>query len=252
MSLKAGSGGCVRCRVRPGVRVAAQEPGGLVRSKRAKIPALMEPPSGTSKVETRLLRDPWPSRKPVIVTRYSTSSTYTRSFSWTFGSWTTSFGCAPWFGVSSSPRSLLFRDVARSEAGAATLYAVTDDQPARSTRWREFIAPQGYGDELRAAFRLGGTTWGVVDLMRDRSRAPFTPAEVELVRAIAPAVGAALRALATREAAMKLQSPRGRRPRDRAVRRRGHVALPRRAGGTAVRRALRPRHPRSRCPGCPR
>ncbi|OHV43969.1 hypothetical protein BBK14_10275 [Parafrankia soli] len=96
----------------------------------------------------------------------------------------------------------LFRDVARSEAGAATLYAVTDDQPARSTRWREFIAPQGYGDELRAAFRLGGTTWGVVDLMRDRSRAPFTPAEVKLVRAIAPAVGAALRALATREAAM--------------------------------------------------
>ncbi|MEX5710614.1 hypothetical protein AB1484_20455 [Parafrankia sp. FMc6] len=97
---------------------------------------------------------------------------------------------------------LLFRDVARSEAGAATLYAVTDDQPARSTRWREFIAPQGYGDELRAAFRLGGTTWGVVDLMRDRSRAPFTPAKVKFVRAIAPAVGAALRALATREAAM--------------------------------------------------
>lgn len=95
---------------------------------------------------------------------------------------------------------LLFRDVARSKTGIGTLYAVTDDNPGRSARWREFIAPQGYGDELRAAFRLGDSTWGVVDLMRDQSRAPFTDADVRIVRAIVPAVAAALRGFATRAA----------------------------------------------------
>src|SRR5919197_743390 len=46
---------------------------------------------------------------------------------------------------------ILYRDVARSESGAATLYEATDSHPARSPRYTEFLAPQGYGDELRAA-----------------------------------------------------------------------------------------------------
>jgi DNA-binding CsgD family transcriptional regulator len=94
--------------------------------------------------------------------------------------------------------SLLFRDVARSPLGIATLYDATDGQPARSARYREFLAPQGYGDEMRAAFRVGETTWGVVDLYRDRARSAFTPEELEQVRSILPAVGAALRQFSTR------------------------------------------------------
>lgn len=89
--------------------------------------------------------------------------------------------------------AILFRDLARSEAGVATLYDATGDQPARSARYREFLAPQGYGDELRAAFRVGGSTWGVLDLYRDRSRGAFTPQDVDVVRAIVPAVASALR-----------------------------------------------------------
>ena len=57
--------------------------------------------------------------------------------------------------------SLLFRDLARSSRGAGTLFAATDGHPARSARYREFLAPQGYGDELRAVFRLGNGIWGV-------------------------------------------------------------------------------------------
>ena len=91
--------------------------------------------------------------------------------------------------------SLLFRDLARTEAGAATLYGATDERPMRSARYREFLAPQGYGDELRAVFRLGDATWGVVDLFREQGRTPFTPADVALVQRIGPAVAAALRAL---------------------------------------------------------
>jgi DNA-binding CsgD family transcriptional regulator len=93
--------------------------------------------------------------------------------------------------------AILFRDVARAEAGAGTLYTATDDHPIRSTRYREFLAPQGYGDELRAAFRLGESTWGVVDLFRDQARAPFSPRDVDLVRTVAPAVALALRGFAT-------------------------------------------------------
>ncbi|GLY97295.1 helix-turn-helix transcriptional regulator [Actinoplanes sp. NBRC 103695] len=92
--------------------------------------------------------------------------------------------------------ALLFRDVARSSQGVATLFDVTGDRPADSARYREYLAPQGYGDELRAAFRLGNTTWGVLDLYRDRVRTPFSKREREQIQQIAPMVARALRAFA--------------------------------------------------------
>jgi DNA-binding CsgD family transcriptional regulator len=94
--------------------------------------------------------------------------------------------------------TLLYRDLARSPLGIASLYDATDGNPGRSARYREFLAPQGYGDELRAAFRLGESTWGVLDLYRDRARAAFSPAEIEMVRTIVPPVATALRSFATR------------------------------------------------------
>jgi DNA-binding CsgD family transcriptional regulator len=94
--------------------------------------------------------------------------------------------------------AILFRDLARSDAGVATLYEATDDHPARSTRYREFLRPQGYEDELRAALRINGNTWGLVDLYRDRARGPFTSVDVRAVRSVVPAIAAALRRLAAR------------------------------------------------------
>src|SRR5882762_633859 len=91
---------------------------------------------------------------------------------------------------------MLYRRLARSTRPAATLYATTDGNPARSARYREFLQPQGYGDELRAVFRVGNITWGIVDLFRDRARSPFTARQVEIVLGLAPAIGAALRSLA--------------------------------------------------------
>lgn len=91
---------------------------------------------------------------------------------------------------------LLFRDVARSSPGVATLYDATGNRPVSSARYREFLAPQGFGDELRAAFRLGDTTWGVLALHRERSRTPFTAADRAHVQQIAPVVAGALRAFA--------------------------------------------------------
>src|SRR6195952_701942 len=96
--------------------------------------------------------------------------------------------------------TILFRDLARSTTAIGTLYDSTGDQPSRSARYREFLAPQGYGDELRAAFRLGESTWGVMDIYRDRSRDAFSSREVEQVRRVAPAVASALRGFAARTA----------------------------------------------------
>lgn len=90
---------------------------------------------------------------------------------------------------------LLFRDLARSETGIGTLYESTNESPLRSARAREFLAPQGYGDEMRAAFRTGEHTWGVVDLFRYADRPAFSPQDAELIRLITPYVSAALRAL---------------------------------------------------------
>lgn len=91
---------------------------------------------------------------------------------------------------------LLFRDLARAPTPAATLYQATDDHPARSARYQEFLAPQGYGDELRAAFRLGGSTWGLLDLFRERGRPPFSPRDLDVMLNVGPMIAAALRALA--------------------------------------------------------
>ena len=77
------------------------------------------------------------------------------------------------------------------------LYDVTDDNPNRSARAREFLAPQGYGDELRAVFRTGQGTWGVVDLYRDRGRAAFDRKETAVLQAAAPRIAQALRTFAT-------------------------------------------------------
>jgi len=91
---------------------------------------------------------------------------------------------------------MLYRTLARSTRSAATLYASTDGNPTRSARYRQLLRPRGYGDELRAVFRLGPATWGQVDLFRHRTRSPFTARDVDIVLALAPAIGAALRSLA--------------------------------------------------------
>ena len=93
--------------------------------------------------------------------------------------------------------ALLYRDLARSASPAASLFQATDDRPARSARYREFLAPQNYGDEARAAFKTGSSTWGVVDLYREQGRTPFSTAELSFLAAVGPAIATALRAFAT-------------------------------------------------------
>jgi|SRR5882757_117960 len=90
----------------------------------------------------------------------------------------------------------LFRDLARASQPVATLSAATGGDPARSARFREFLEPQGYREELRAALRVGATTWGFVSIFRERARSPFTDRDVQTVAAAGPVIAAALRDLA--------------------------------------------------------
>src|SRR4051812_3008693 len=87
----------------------------------------------------------------------------------------------------------LFCDLARGVTPAVSLHAATDQRPARSARWREFLAPQGYDDELRIVFRTGGLVWGVAALFREKGRVPFDAHETALAAAMSGPVATYLR-----------------------------------------------------------
>jgi hypothetical protein len=70
--------------------------------------------------------------------------------------------------------AILFRDLARAARPVASLHAVTDERPVRSARWREYLDPQGYDDEMRAVFKVGDNTWGIAALHREKGRPAFT------------------------------------------------------------------------------
>jgi DNA-binding CsgD family transcriptional regulator/GAF domain-containing protein len=86
-----------------------------------------------------------------------------------------------------------FTAVARAERPVVTLNEATAGDLSRSRRHRTLHAPEGYGDELRAAFRAGGACWGVVCLARTQQEPAFSAAEVAFIAAIAPHVGHGVR-----------------------------------------------------------
>lgn len=87
----------------------------------------------------------------------------------------------------------LFHDLVRNEVPAASLRAATDDRPSRSVRFREFLSPQGFDDELRAVFRTGESTWAIGALLREKGRPAFDAIDVSIVGAVTAVVATALR-----------------------------------------------------------
>lgn len=85
-----------------------------------------------------------------------------------------------------------FADLARTD-GFAALRLSLDDRPSRSIRYREFMKPQGYDDELRGVFRSAGNTWGVVGLYRAGTQQPFDEDDIAVVRAVSGTIADALR-----------------------------------------------------------
>jgi DNA-binding CsgD family transcriptional regulator len=87
----------------------------------------------------------------------------------------------------------LYRDLARAEIPAAGLRLATDDKPSRSARYRDFMRPNGFGDELRAVLRVDGGGWASIGLYRERGREAFDAEETELVASLSEPLAGAVR-----------------------------------------------------------
>lgn len=90
----------------------------------------------------------------------------------------------------------LFADLARAPVPATALRLATGNRPVRSPRYREFVEPQGFDDELRVIFRAGSSAWGSACLYREKGGPAFTAEEVELLGAISLTIAVAVRARA--------------------------------------------------------
>jgi hypothetical protein len=88
-----------------------------------------------------------------------------------------------------------FDALVRAARPAAALRALTGD-PDRSPRYRRFVEPLGFHDELRAVLRVGETPWGALTLWRRPDRPAFTARETEMVAGLPRPIGEALRARA--------------------------------------------------------
>jgi DNA-binding CsgD family transcriptional regulator/GAF domain-containing protein len=83
--------------------------------------------------------------------------------------------------------------LARAARPVQSLYEATQGEPDGSLRYREILAPMGFGDELRAALRIGSVTWGVMCLHRELAGPGFTAVEEALLERIAPHLAVGLR-----------------------------------------------------------
>jgi DNA-binding CsgD family transcriptional regulator len=91
------------------------------------------------------------------------------------------------------PDVVKFRALAAARDPVDTLFHATDRAPHTSARWRDVLEPLRWGDELRAAIRDGGRTWGFLCLHRAASDSPFDDNDVAAVREIAAHVAASFR-----------------------------------------------------------
>jgi len=86
----------------------------------------------------------------------------------------------------------LFRDLTTATIPAAGLrHAI--GEPRYSRRYRTFLQPHGFDDEMRAVIRAGDTQWGTISLLRHPGRPPFSEWEARLVGSLSEPLGDALR-----------------------------------------------------------
>jgi DNA-binding CsgD family transcriptional regulator len=102
-----------------------------------------------------------------------------------------------WHGEFHHQDATLYRDLARQPVPAASLRAATDNRPLRSPRYRDFLQPQGFDDELRVVFRTGGTPWALAGLYREKGSPAFDDHDIALMSAISAVVASAYRARTT-------------------------------------------------------
>jgi DNA-binding CsgD family transcriptional regulator len=88
-----------------------------------------------------------------------------------------------------------FRDLARAERPASTLRESVAD-PRSSPRFRTFLQPYGYADELRAVLRVADAPWASVTMWRREGEPWFSRREAALLADLSAPLAEALRQLA--------------------------------------------------------
>lgn len=83
--------------------------------------------------------------------------------------------------------------LARRANPAASLSAETRGDVARSARWDEVLRPVGIGDVAVVACRDALGCWGWIEAYRNRDDRPFDERDLELLAALGPSLGSALR-----------------------------------------------------------
>lgn len=102
--------------------------------------------------------------------------------------------CVPfWEAELSAPGFNAFVDLARRREPVASLSDATDGDLDRAPMFRSMYASMGASDELRAAFLVGTTCWGVAVLVRSEADGPYGDADVAAVRDLAPVIARLLR-----------------------------------------------------------
>ncbi len=86
------------------------------------------------------------------------------------------------------------RSMARNRVPIVLLSDVTRGTLERALRYREITGPLGLGFEVLTVCTVGREQWGGICLIRERGRPDFDVHEVELLRRIAPHLGAGLKA----------------------------------------------------------
>ncbi len=94
---------------------------------------------------------------------------------------------------------LRFTDLVGAPRPVATLHDVTGGHPARSARHRAVNVPNGFGDELRAALRLGDALWGAMVLYRAADAPVFSSADQDVVADLSETLATGFRRLAVTE-----------------------------------------------------
>jgi hypothetical protein len=102
--------------------------------------------------------------------------------------------CAPfWDNELLAPGFNKFNTLARSTDTVATLVDATDGDLHRAPIYTDLYEPLGVADELRAAFAVGTTCWGIAVLLRATDDGAFPDHEVDQVRRLVPLITKALR-----------------------------------------------------------
>ncbi len=100
------------------------------------------------------------------------------------------------------PDPSAFLELSRSPGGVLGLRSATGGRVERSPRFTDFIQRYwDFGDEMRAALTVDGTTWGFLALFREGAGATFSPLEQAYLGSLGPSLATGLRSGLLAEAA---------------------------------------------------